>query len=141
MNIQETIENFKAKKKLFTDEVSQQFEKEIHKLASEITGLKEIQWNQYTPYFNDGEACEFRVNEAYFKFEDSEEFQDIWSFNYDRKNKGLAEFEQTKQLEAISELIQNDDLESVLKDMYGDHIEVTMDLTTKETTTSDYSHD
>lgn len=31
--------------------------------------VKAVKWTQYTPYFNDGEACVFSVNEPYFFFE------------------------------------------------------------------------
>lgn len=31
-------------------------------------GVAQVSWNQYTPYFNDGEACEFRVGDTYISF-------------------------------------------------------------------------
>jgi hypothetical protein len=31
-------------------------------------GVKAVRWRQYTPYFNDGDACVFSINEAYVKF-------------------------------------------------------------------------
>jgi len=37
-----------------------------------VDGVEAIRWYQYTPYFNDGEACEFSVNEATVKL--SEKF-------------------------------------------------------------------
>lgn len=36
----------------------------------EVTG---VHWTQYTPYFNDGEACEFRVNEICFHILEDED--------------------------------------------------------------------
>lgn len=30
-------------------------------------GVEAVRWNQYTPYFNDGEACEFSIYSAYVK--------------------------------------------------------------------------
>lgn len=38
--------------------------------------VESIFWTQYTPYFNDGEACEFSVNEIYFALEGDEEVDD-----------------------------------------------------------------
>ena len=35
-----------------------------------------IFWTQYTPYFNDGEACTFSVNEVFLKLKDDEEADD-----------------------------------------------------------------
>jgi len=34
----------------------------------DIPGVEAIKWRQYTPYFNDGDACEFGINEPYVKF-------------------------------------------------------------------------
>lgn len=31
-------------------------------------GVVQISWTQYTPYFNDGEACEFGVGDTYISF-------------------------------------------------------------------------
>lgn len=36
-------------------------------LAALPAEVSAIRWSQYTPYFNDGEPCEFGVNEAQFK--------------------------------------------------------------------------
>lgn len=35
-----------------------------------------IFWTQYTPYFNDGEACTFSVNQVFLKMKDDEEVDD-----------------------------------------------------------------
>lgn len=49
----------------------------------EIPGVDGIYWRQYTPYFNDGEPCEFSAGEAALHFEgtkelteDDEDFED-----------------------------------------------------------------
>lgn len=41
--------------------------------------VEAVRWHQYTPYFNDGEACEFSIYEAHVKFagdDDSGESED-----------------------------------------------------------------
>lgn len=43
------------------------FKQEVDKLFKLIPDLESIKWTQFTPYFNDGEACEFGVNEPEFK--------------------------------------------------------------------------
>jgi len=56
-----------------------------------VPGVAAVGWNQYTPYFNDGEPCEFsigsvavRLDPEYFNLsdEDVEEFEDdeAWGF-------------------------------------------------------------
>lgn len=38
--------------------------------------VESIRWHQYTPYFNDGEACIFGVHECSIKFTDNDESGD-----------------------------------------------------------------
>lgn len=44
-------------------------------------GIKTVQWRQYTPYFNDGDPCEFAIHDIYISLGiDSEEWNDdLWS--------------------------------------------------------------
>lgn len=39
------------------------FMKDFFKLVPQV---KQVRWDQYTPYFNDGDSCTFSVNEPYF---------------------------------------------------------------------------
>ena len=39
----------------------------------DIPSVESIIWDQYTPYFNDGEPCEFRVGEVRVRFEGTSE--------------------------------------------------------------------
>jgi len=51
--------------------------------------VKQIGWTQYTPHFNDGEACEFGVYDFYFSISDDEmeeadfEEEENWFDKYD----------------------------------------------------------
>lgn len=51
-----------------------------------------VQWTQYTPYFNDGETCEFSVHEKYFVLADDEDPDDYeGSVIYTSKDLASAE--------------------------------------------------
>lgn len=149
MSLEKLISNFKKQKQAFVKEVSVEFLTELKKLSKEIEGLEAIQWQQYTPYFNDGDACTFRVSGPTFKFSESEEdagdyedgFEDLWSINYNRGKKNLKEHPQTKQLEVISEMIEDDAMEEILLDLYGDHMEITFIVKTGKIEAEEYSHD
>lgn len=70
-----------------------------------------VKWNQYTPYFNDGDACEFSIHEARVKVEGIDEDGD-----YDDGTFGeweLSYYESTKSLEGV------DDLRARLKEFNG----------------------
>jgi hypothetical protein len=149
VNIQQTLEDFKKAKKEFVGVISAQFGTELAKLASSVEGLEEIRWTQYTPYFNDGEACTFRIGSVYFKLKDAPEdsgdnedgYQSVWDINYHRKEAKEGEHPATTQLQAIVDLINNDEIEDVLYDMYGDHMEVTFDVAAGKANAEEYDHD
>ena len=48
---------------------------EVFERYPEITVIK---WTQYTPYFNDGDTCEFYVNEFYVSNIDNPERMTSW---------------------------------------------------------------
>lgn len=55
-----------------------------------VEGVDSIRWKQYTPYFNDGEPCEFSIGEIEIRLSDAEEdagdyedgYEDAWSLTY-----------------------------------------------------------
>ena len=103
-------------------------------------GVTAIHWTQYTPYFNDGDTCVFRVGDVYFTNANSEQMDDVsdwgayegedesvwsetvWGFTYhtDRHFEGIN-FKEAKQ---FSDLIESDDMKEVMEAMFGDHVRV-----------------
>lgn len=79
-----------------------------------------IQWRQYTPYFNDGEACYFGVCEPAIKTTTSDGFIDLWDRNESLSSTLYAD------VKKLSGIIQSSSMESVLKAVFGDHSEVTV---------------
>lgn len=63
------IENIRNEYKKKTQDMFSEMCKEIFNV---VDNLKQIAWVQYTPYFNDGEECIFRVNELEFYFTDED---------------------------------------------------------------------
>ena len=79
-------------------------------------------WTQYTPYFNDGDSCEFSSNHDYgsILIEDADGDlvdQDSFSDTQYTKYKGINE----KFVEAFPEL-SDDDMEA----LFGNHVKVTV---------------
>lgn len=79
-----------------------------------------IQWRQYTPYFNDGEACYFGVCEPAIKTTTSDGFIDLWDRNESLSSTLYAD------VKKLSGIIQSSSMESVLKAVFGDHSEITV---------------
>jgi hypothetical protein len=149
MNLQKLTEDFKKKKKAFVAKAAKSFEKEVLALARTIEGLEEIRWQQYTPYFNDGESCVFGVSDPGFKFTNTPEgagdygdgFEDAWGINYHRKENGLGEHPDTAKLNKVAKLICSEDLEDILEDLYGDHVEITVNVKTGKFEVEEHDHD
>lgn len=81
-----------------------------------------IKWRQYTPYFNDGEACYFGVCAPEIKLTMSDEFKEMWDFR-ESSSTMFAFYEDMKKL---TRTLQSSSMESVLEAMFGDHSEVTV---------------
>lgn len=54
----------------FLEQNQETFKELVKKFFELAPEVKLVGWSQYTPYFNDGETCEFGVNEVYFVLED-----------------------------------------------------------------------
>ncbi len=73
-NVFEKMNNeIAALKQKISDAARPYLEKMLQHYFDENEEIKEIFWTQYTPYFNDGEACEFSVNEVCFILHADEE--------------------------------------------------------------------
>lgn len=88
--------------------------------------LYSISWRQYTPYFNDGDPCYFRVSE--YEIEYVEDEDDEAAAN-DDQNKAAAD------VEKLFSDLDDDLLESIL----GDHIRV--EVTAEGISVKEYDHD
>lgn len=84
----------------------------------EAPGLHGVQWEQYTPYFNDGDECVFHIREPEFDVTGDGEYLDEWSLKRKDLNGSVLE-----AMDQIShDLYANEDL---LKFALGDHTSVT----------------
>jgi len=101
-------------KLLFTDTT-----KEIFEVYPE---LKEFNWTQYTPYFNDGDICTFEVR-----------------FYPDEDSVILEKNNRRKEIEEVLETLVNSIPEKILENLFGDGYSVRITRTGVET--EEYSHD
>ena len=78
MEINNNLKEYADHKKRFIEKISASlndaFREFFEKVGDEITC---ITWNQFTPYFNDGEACVFSVNDVYFSNVPPSQIDDI----------------------------------------------------------------
>ena len=128
---------FEEKKKVFVEELRKEFPTMFKELFDKSEKIESFTWTQYTPYFNDGDTCEFRVNsEPYINGEyiDECEWYD-WRIKYylrgDKEYSNLLVENPNLDIEAnnvVNEFVGV--IESIpeefLKDLFGDHAKVTI---------------
>ncbi len=97
--------------------------------------IKGLRWRAYTPYFNDGDACEFssRHQDANVLFgDDPDDLTDL----DDGKESDWEKYKDAQvEFQAHFPELTDDDMEA----LFGDHVEVT--LYPDRIETEEYSHD
>lgn len=127
-----------------------------------------VQWKQYTPYFNDGDPCEFSVNTPVFltteddpeRFEDDPYDFELTSYGSGHPTLGKQEFDYVgdypnvtavpkpyqgnheashARAKALAEALEGGAFDEVLLDAFGDHAKVR--VTRERIEVEFYDHD
>jgi hypothetical protein len=149
------------------------FQKQAQGLFKEITkeffeknpGITGVIWTQYTPYFNDGEACVFSVGDLTFTNAPADELSDIRWNEYEGETEGvwavdnigyvleseLPYYQNTRNMIIASggvdaksciflaKAVGSNEMEDVMETMFGDHVKV---IATREGfEIEEYDHD
>jgi hypothetical protein len=112
--------------------------------------IESFGWVQYTPYFNDGDECNFGVNcdYPYINGQSIDEIDSLdWRIEYFLKKDGRYaehktdewDIELFKIVEEFKDVINSID-DEFLKDLFGDHVLVTVH-SDGSVTISEYDHD
>lgn len=110
------------------------------KLFEDFPSIKAVGWTQYTPYFNDGEPCEFGLGEPYVCKSDGVDFAEVRSL-YDEdvfKDKYSLDGNDAEAKAAIR-WIERAALSEVFESAFGDHVMVI--ATPDGFHVSEYDHD
>lgn len=108
-----------------------------------MPGFVAVKWRQYTPYFNDGDVCEFSVSEPSIRFAEFDEecgdYEDGFKTSYDLRSretydretgkwvpKGGADPRYTPEVAELLSAIEGGPFENALYDAFGDHAQVTV---------------
>jgi hypothetical protein len=152
-NAENFITEYEKAKNVFTEKMQAEIKNIFKQFFNECTEIKTIRWVQYTPYFNDGEECVFRISEPYFSnakpellnpwgeldsFEDETLFSEV-AYYCDPTRNEYVSGETYKMCSKLSDLLRNRSMEAILKDILGDHVCVT--ITKDGIDVEDYEHD
>ena len=138
-----------AKFQKTAQELFKQTTKEFFELNPKVTA---IVWTQYTPYFNDGDTCEFNVNDATFtnapdphnvrwgEYDGDEEVAEDGSEIFAWEGWGDCPAGLNEDAcNSFSRMICSSEMEDVMKAMFGDHVKVV--ATREGFDVDDYDHD
>jgi len=157
----EKIEALKAKVAELNKQVREESQRLLNEGFTEVfekyPKLLSFSWNQYTPYFNDGDECTFSVNTDSLIPDFTDESAEDHNYEYSKgdcewnsKTKKYDYFplsdEKKLNNEAYDELVEivNAIDDDTMKATYGNHITVTVSKNedgTLKTSTDDYEHD
>ncbi len=103
-----------------------------------------VGWTQYTPHFNDGDACEFGLHGFYISVATGVKWKDVASLN-DEGEEGAEpiftdEYDaKDKKTKAALSLVERSADEDIFEAAFGDHVMVI--ATPKGFHVNEYSHD
>ena len=160
------IEEQRALKAKFQAEAQAMFKETMKEFFDKNPGITALKWTQYTPYFNDGDACVFGVNDVYFTNAPADELENITAWGeYEGEdesvwvsqniayvlNSGSKYYqEEAAKIRAaggfdedscnlIDKMIQSGEMEDIMWEMFGDHVVIT--ATRDGFDVNDYEHD
>jgi len=80
--------------------------------------IKMIYWTQYTPYFNDGDECVFRINDVCVS--DVTDHEETYESFLNEKSTWKLREALSEDVGILDEFFQ--DNEDILKEIYGNHV-------------------
>lgn len=154
--IKEKQAEIKHLQKELQDKSSEIFLSAFKKLFEENPRLTSFSWNQYTPYFNDGDTCYFSAYTDYIYVNGEDASDSDWldeknviswgTYNHEKRvYEGRVEVdnpnydkelsESTEKVKKILSLFDDD----FYQKQFGDHVKVT--VTANGIETEDYDHE
>jgi predicted SnoaL-like aldol condensation-catalyzing enzyme len=145
------VEEIKAKAAAYKQAMQESGKEAVKELFSEFFGanpeIQAVRWRQYTPYFNDGEPCEFSIHEMYAKPAkavtagtgtpvdddgsnggEDEDLDDEDEEDGDYKDGFIANYDDNfpKKSKPTFQALERaaNELEEVLRLVFGDHVQV-----------------
>ena len=153
-SIIESLQDVAAKRAELTKQLQGVVQAGLKDFMKNHPQIKWIGWTQFTPYFNDGEECVFRVGEICISlsdnppdsFYDDEEEENAWiqisEWNFFRSSY-ISDSVKNLPLELRKELVELEralhNAQDDLKAAFGDHVRVTINQ--EEILIDSYEHE
>jgi hypothetical protein len=119
------FQDLRALRKAYDDKLKNEGEAAMKEAFKEVFDkhpcIDSVYWTQYTPYFNDGDPCYFRMNEFEVEWDEDE-----------------ADTDHDAAIEDINEIFEEAG-EDVFEQLFGDHKRI--EVTREGISIRKYSHD
>lgn len=128
MNAMEQLKNIseeydRVKKEAMT-KMKDAFTPAFQEFFEKYPQIQYVYWTQYTPYFNDGDPCEFGVNEKSISLdehtEDFDEEAGIQSYMLNHSLSWYKEHNSSGYYDSIIKALENEELTVMLKSAFKD---------------------
>lgn len=126
------------------EQFKQDFSVIVNDFFAAVPRIKSLTWTQYTPYFNDGDTCTFRMHDIYFATDENEDFEsyreDCEGDNFSSDSYSLKDYMDKEEVALclkLENVIQSN--EELMQEIYGDHVIVV--VTANGAETQEYDHD
>ena len=102
----------------------------LFKAVLDDPACEEFIWQQYTPYFNAGEPCEFNtygcysLSQAAIAKRDKDEYGDFDIWDYEVY--GFEDEQYSEPVKALAKAVNSGEFDGVLLSTFGDHAEITL---------------
>lgn len=147
----ELIEKQRTLQKEFQTTAQALFKKTTKEFFEQNPLVKAIVWTQHTPYFNDGDTCEFRVSCA--TFTNATDAENICWGEYDGEQEGVWTYGDdcysdetpvptemnTALCDSFNRMLQSSEMEGVMMAMFNNHVKVI--ATSEGFEVEEYDHD
>lgn len=152
------VEEQKRIYKEFQERGKRELKNGFKEFFKQVPEVKTVHWVQYTPYFNDGDPCVFRVCDASFSnvedvsrltsYEEIEDQQEgefnievCGSYKNHIKYCGSCELSEDSYniCKELNDILTSPEMEDVMENLFGDHVRVI--ATAEGFDTEDYDHD
>ncbi len=110
-----------------TEKAKAELAVELQKFMVEHPEIKAIGWTQYTPYFNDGDRCEFSVLGLNYSLVDEREdsfYGDGWNEAYGVRRDTNLRSDTAKDLEDLYEELCSSSVAPIMEAVFVDHSKV-----------------
>ena len=123
-DINKLVDEFEGIQKTYQQKLQVELALAFEKFFVDNPHVKAIAWDQFTPYFNDGEECVFCVNDFVFCSEVPEDLSKTWRLE-DEIAVSSTSGDSVEAFRRLVYKIPND----IFKAAFGDHVTV---LATKD---------